>query len=223
MKKVKGINKFFLIPGYSYYGIDKDGNIKNLKTGVIRKQQTNRKGYKIVTIREKTVAVHRLMALTFFKNLKLTVNHKNGVKTDNRIENLEIMSLLDNIRHSFKKGLTNKKIICKECEKIFVGFHKRIYCNKCRKIVKDRLNDFHNSRRKRISKIRAWAVVDDLNKIKDYRSFPNLPLIFYRKWEAKIFKYNNKIVPCTITLDRTKPLHLSTSIGKARKEGKCPQ
>lgn len=56
-----------------------------------------------------TLLVARLVAFTFYgediNNHKLTVNHKDGNRLNNNIENLELISLEDNIRHAFDNGL----------------------------------------------------------------------------------------------------------------------
>jgi hypothetical protein len=57
----------------------------------------------------KKARVHRLVALAFCEGYQegLTVNHKDGIKTNNKASNLEWVSLADNSRHQWATGLIN--------------------------------------------------------------------------------------------------------------------
>lgn len=61
-----------------------------------------------------TALVHRLVAEEFIPNgdRRLTVNHIDGNKSNNCRENLEWVSLVDNIRHAFKTGLMTAQHSC---------------------------------------------------------------------------------------------------------------
>lgn len=64
------------------------------------------RGYLIVNLNpDGTIAVHRLVALTFLTNRRETVNHKNGIKTDNRLCNLEWVTRTENQLHAVRTGL----------------------------------------------------------------------------------------------------------------------
>lgn len=68
-------------------------------------------GYLVVRLSKKgkgkMKTVHSLLANAFIKihPAKTEVNHKNGIKTDNRPENLEWVTRGENIRHAYKNGL----------------------------------------------------------------------------------------------------------------------
>ena len=68
-------------------------------------------GYEVVTINGKTKYVHRLLAEEYIPNPNnyKTVNHINGDKRDNRIENLEWVSRRKNCEHARLNGLSELK------------------------------------------------------------------------------------------------------------------
>lgn len=70
----------------------------------------------------KTMLVSRLVAFTFFEedinNQNLTVNHINGNSIDNRLTNLELITLKENIQHGFRNNLYTKQIKIKIIDKI---------------------------------------------------------------------------------------------------------
>lgn len=63
----------------------------------------------------KSYLIHRLVGVTFLgkpTDKNMTINHKDGNRLNNKLENLEWLSLEENIRHGFRNGLyhTQKKI-----------------------------------------------------------------------------------------------------------------
>lgn len=89
-------------------GYYKDGSIKPDK---IMKQTLNSNGYIKVMFEnngsQKCLRVHRLICEAFIPNPenKTYVNHINGIKHDNRIENLEWCTSTENQLHAIKTGL----------------------------------------------------------------------------------------------------------------------
>lgn len=100
------MEEHFVIPGYGRYCITKSGEVWSNITKRYLKQQTDKRGYKIVKLYGKNKTVHRLVARTFLGSVdNLTVNHLNGVKEDNKLENLEICTNQENMIHAYKTGL----------------------------------------------------------------------------------------------------------------------
>ena len=96
------------------YFISDYGRIRNNR-GEILNLSPNRHKYIKISINRNTIGVHRLVALVFLPNLnnKEFVNHIDGIKSNNKLDNLEWATCLENNLHKIKNGLSNttKKVI----------------------------------------------------------------------------------------------------------------
>jgi hypothetical protein len=72
----------------------------------------NNRGYLSVGIRRKTHMVHRLVAQAFIPNPenKPFVNHKDGIKTNNHVDNLEWCTTAENNEHARRTGLHRQAV-----------------------------------------------------------------------------------------------------------------
>ena len=109
------MEEYKIIERFENYGVSKDGNVKNLKTGKTIKKVVNKRGYEVVGLCmnkvKATFLVHRLVAKAFIDNPedKPQVNHMDGNKSNNHRDNLEWCSHKENINHAFKSNLIKTK------------------------------------------------------------------------------------------------------------------
>jgi len=107
MKDVKGYE--------GRYMVTRDGRVySTYKKGFLR-FKTDKDGYKAVCLQKdgtkKYYLVHRLVAETYLENpFNLpTVNHKDGNKANNNVDNLEWCTFSDNLKHAYRMNLRSNK------------------------------------------------------------------------------------------------------------------
>lgn len=119
------------------YEVSNLGKVKTLRENRLLKPVYNKQnGYRYVRLYnkcEKFYYIHQLVAEMFCgkptTNLRLTVNHKNGRKLDNRANNLEWVTFSQNLKHAYDNNLkqlpkTTRKVHCVELNKDFSSPYK---------------------------------------------------------------------------------------------------
>ena len=107
-KDIKGFEGLYQVSNY--------GKIRNSRNNKLLKTQKDIKNYVVITLKNKekkyTLKVHRLVAQAFVENSlnKPQVNHIDGNKENNFVDNLEWVNNSENQYHAYKTGLKKRKI-----------------------------------------------------------------------------------------------------------------
>jgi len=94
-------------PYWTNYSASKNGSVYGSR-GKILSPILHRTGYSVMTVRkddiQKQLRIHRFVweCLNGEIPTDKVINHKNGIKTDNRPDNLELMSSRENVIHSWE-------------------------------------------------------------------------------------------------------------------------
>jgi len=113
------------VPNYEdYYQVSDHGSVRSIDRvasdgrlikGRVLKVGISSNGYKNVGLcingKKKTFNIHQLVAMVFLGHkscgYKVCVDHRNNIKTDNRLENLQLISIRENTSKD-KKGCSSK-------------------------------------------------------------------------------------------------------------------
>jgi hypothetical protein len=108
-------------PRFDYVEVSNFGRVRRLADGFVYKICYNERGYHWINLRNKLdktrgnyLKIHRLVAIEFIPNprdpkIYNQVNHKDGVKDNNHVSNLEWMSCKENIQHAWATGIRKRK------------------------------------------------------------------------------------------------------------------
>lgn len=103
------------IPDYEgLYKISNFGNVLSVKRNIILKKRITYQGYiRYVLFKNgesKEFIAHRLVLKSFCGDSKLDVNHIDGVKNNNYLDNLEYCTKSENTLHAIRIGLIKKHL-----------------------------------------------------------------------------------------------------------------
>lgn len=94
------------IPGFENYVISRDGQIAN-KITKRKLLFSERNGYLRATLNSKRCSVHRLVYETYVGPISGNIDHINGNRADNRVENLRDVTQKENVENTYERGRTD--------------------------------------------------------------------------------------------------------------------
>lgn len=120
-KSIKGYEGLYEVSNFgnvkSLQRITSHGHNKKEKILVINK---NSQGYSVVSLYnsgvQKTFSVHQLVAIAFLNHkpngYTFVVNHKNFIRSDNKLENLEVVTVRENANQKHLKSTSKYTGVC---------------------------------------------------------------------------------------------------------------
>ena len=117
-KILNGGKKFYIHPIFSKYAASKEGEILNVKTGRILKKNLTDKGYYLFRISDKNLSKPKNYYIHRFEwecvrgviPEGFVIDHIDSVRTNNKIKNLQLLTLAQNVRKGNSKPITSFNI-----------------------------------------------------------------------------------------------------------------
>ena len=112
-KEINGYDGLYLVSDHGRFKSFHQKEYKHKPADFFIWGHINEKGYKVISLtkdnKAKEYRAHRLIAEAFVPNPKIKpeVNHIDGNKINNRVDNLEWVTGKENIRHAYEAGLSN--------------------------------------------------------------------------------------------------------------------
>ena len=187
-----------------WYGITKDGRIFSMARGNEWQEMTIRcddktKGYCEIGLSTdsgmKQYRVHRIVLSTFSPRddmYNLQVNHINGIKNDNRLENLEWTTGNENMQHAANLGLTVAKVAQRAPDEDIIKIHEFVKAGKTDEDISKLMNNKYTSHNIMIIRLgqKSYGPVLEKLGLSPYKNQRD-PLTEEEKFEICIFINTN--------------------------------
>lgn len=98
---------FLILENHPDYAVSYEGEVYSFKSNSLLTPSLCNRGYPYVGLRGSRIKIHILVCCAFYgpRPSGLVINHKDGVKANNRLDNLEYTTQAENIKHAYALGL----------------------------------------------------------------------------------------------------------------------